>query len=288
MFAEVTTNRKIIGLFIFFSIFVLSIFMPFITNADAAFDGTLVIEQNRSGDNANKTLKELIDAALATYNTAEGANYNYSNVKNLTVTGIITANNASSDMGFVRSNLTGLTNLDLGGTKLSGAAIQMNFQTVTGLETAVLPKAGVDQPDYTPYTPGNGTFYGLANLKSADISGASGISSTMFLNCSSLTDIILSNTSFTIGSDAFANCSALKSIDFSNVTSIGTSAFSGCTSFTSVTLDNVTSIGNNAFNNCTALTNVTLPSKSYTLSYGAFRGCSSLTSIDISNATSIG
>ena len=84
------------------------------------------------------------------------------------------------------------------------------------------------------------------------------IISYAFDNCHSLTEITITSSVTSIGSNAFSFCSSLTSITIPNsVTSIGSYAFSGCSSLEGATIGNgVTSIGDYAFNNCSCLTTV--------------------------------
>ena len=79
-----------------------------------------------------------------------------------------------------------------------------------------------------------------------------------FMDCDTITSIILPESLESIESDAFSNCSALTSITIpDSVTTIGYSAFEYCSSLTSVTIGNsVTTIGDSAFEYCSSLTSV--------------------------------
>ena len=117
------------------------------------------------------------------------------------------------------------------------------------------------------------------------------IGSDAFSSCRGLTSITIPDSVTSIGSDAFSSCSSLTSITIPNsVTSIGYGAFRYCSSLTSITIpDSVTSIGGDAFSSCSSLTSITIPNSVTSIGYGAFRYCSSLTSITIPDSvTSIG
>jgi len=118
-------------------------------------------------------------------------------------------------------------------------------------------------------------------------SGVTTLYNNLFMNCTTLTSIIIPNSVISIGVDTFNNCSSLQSITAQNVTSIGDSGFNGCSSLTSVTLPSVTSIGDSGFTGCSSLTSVTLP-RVTSIGDNGFNGCSSLTSVTLPSIISIG
>ena len=112
-----------------------------------------------------------------------------------------------------------------------------------------------------------------------------------FMDCDTITSIILPESLESIESNAFNSCNALTSITIpESVTTIGDYAFSGCSSLTSVTIgDGVTTIGNDAFKYCSSLTSVTIPDSVTSIGEKAFYDCDSLTSVTIPDSvTSIG
>lgn len=137
-----------------------------------------------------------------------------------------------------------------------------------------------------------------------------------FLDCTSLTSVIIPDSVMRIGRSVFDGCASLTALAVANgnttyhsmnncvihtankeliigcanstipsdgsVTSIGENAFSGCTALASAVIpDGVTSIGPNAFYECTSLASVVIPNSVTSIGKGAFRGCSSLTSVTI-------
>ena len=110
-----------------------------------------------------------------------------------------------------------------------------------------------------------------------------GIGYRAFLDCSSLTSVMIPDSVSSIGISAFYGCSSLTSVSIpDSVTSIKDSAFYGCSSLTSVSIpDSVTSIGDHAFQSCSSLTSVSIPDSVSSIGDHAFFECTSLTSVSI-------
>lgn len=98
------------------------------------------------------------------------------------------------------------------------------------------------------------------------------INTWAFLNCKSLTSVIIGNSVASIGDCAFRDCTNLSSIIITDsVTSIGSLAFRGCTSLESLTIPNsVTSIGNDAFIGGKGLKSVMIPDSVIDIGQRAF------------------
>ena len=107
-----------------------------------------------------------------------------------------------------------------------------------------------------------------------------------FINCTSLSSIIIPNSVKSTGYSVFSNCTSLSSITIPNsVKDIGESVFHGCTSLSSITIPNsVKDIGESVFHGCTSLSSITIPNSLVSIGYAAFSNCASLSSITIPNS----
>ena len=125
------------------------------------------------------------------------------------------------------------------------------------------------------------------SIKTVIISeGITSLGKGAFVNCDSLTTVILPNTLKTIV--GFANCDNLVNITIPNsVTTIGDYAFSGCTKLTDIIIPySVTSIGYEAFSKCESLTSITIPDTVTELKYGTFLDCVNLKTAIIGDGVS--
>ena len=93
-----------------------------------------------------------------------------------------------------------------------------------------------------------------------------------------------------IGAFAFLECTSLTNVVIpDSVTSIGLGAFGYCTSLTSVVIpDSVTSIGEGAFYYCSSLTSVVIPDSVTSIGANAFDFCSNLQYNEYDNAYYLG
>ena len=124
------------------------------------------------------------------------------------------------------------------------------------------------------YTNAEQPFHNMSALKTVVIGGETdSIFTTTFQGCTALSTVTFNegNKVSGIGSSAFASCTSLTSIDIpAAVSVIEQSVFNNCRNLKNVTMgDNVTSIGITAFYN-TALTSLNFPSALTTIGQSAF------------------
>ena len=227
---------------------------------------------------------------------------------------------------YLFSNCSSLTSLDLSGWDLTNCQVWYLFPGCSQLES--IDTTGwnyqgkiVDtgRTSYDAYSAFSGMFQGCTNLTSLNLSGISGLFSTIsntptgnFLNCSSLETIDLSNIQIVSNniSGEFKGCTSLKTItgieNYVHATSIAegysineypnlSEVFKDCSSLTSLDLSGWT-FGegvnwqhkswtqiNNIFDGCSSLTTLNLSSfimNPYNTT-GMFKGCTSLQHLDI-------
>ena len=103
----------------------------------------------------------------------------------------------------------------------------------------------------------------------------------VFMDCSSLTSVVLPDGLTQLGDGVFYKCSSLMSVALPDgLTQLGSYVFRGCSSLTSVSLpDGLTQLGYDVFRGCSSLTSVSLPDGLTQLGHSVFWECSSLTSL---------
>jgi len=142
----------------------------------------------------------------------------------------------------------------------------------------------------------NRVFYNCSQLTELDFSestftsipSSSASGNSMTYGCSRLTTVILPTTCTSLGNYLFYGRSSITSITgLDNVVSVGTYIFYRCYGLTSLNTPSLTSVGKNAFYQCTHLTSINLESVT-TIGQGAFDGCTGLQEVTLLHITSIG
>ena len=158
------------------------------------------------------------------------------------------------------------------------------FSDCTSLTSVTIPDSvtsigeyafrGCDSLETITVDSGNSVYHSAGNclIETATKTLIAGCKNSVIPNDGSVTNI---------GHYAFMDCTSLTSVIIpDSVTSIGYWAFYNCTSLASVTIGNsVTSIGERAFINCDLLS-VTIPNSVTSIGDYAFSGCDSLTSVN--------
>lgn len=131
-----------------------------------------------------------------------------------------------------------------------------------------------------------------ASINSIKIPGTvKSITDSLFINCQTLSNVVMEDGPKRIGNYAFNRCTGLTQINIpASVTSIGNNAFDFCSLLNEIDLSSssVTSIGNQAFAGCSQLKSAYMPYTRYTIGDWAFNGCNSLEDIYLDNASKIG
>jgi len=218
----------------------------------------------------------------------------YTTVTNLTVTGVIDA----QDFKTMKSGMPSLASIDLSGVSIAaytgtgGPATSSSsvyaantipnaaFSNKNKLTSIIIP------PSVTSIV--DGAFTNCIGLTSISIpSSVTSIKSSAFDGCSGLTSIVIPSSVTSIDGNAFKNCIGLTSISLpSSVTSIKVATFSGCSGLTSIVIPStVTSIESNAFYYCSGSTSIFIPSSVTSIGSSAFMGCSGLITVDAANLT---
>lgn len=165
---------------------------------------------------------------------------------------------------------------------------------------------------FAPFTQSVGVYAFAYDAKLGSISNfentsVSQISDCMFLECSSIYEIMLPNTIIAVGDGAFSGCLKLASIDLSKTktATIGAKGFAYCENLSTIQLPStltiideaafiedknlrsvqnlektiVSTIGIRGFEGCSNLSSIKLPQTLSSLGESAFDGCSNLSSV---------
>lgn len=173
------------------------------------------------------------------------------------VTKLSTSSNTSTIGQYAFYNYTKLTNVDISSdVKTIG---EQAFYNCTGLTSILIPSFTFTLANMLTYSFSSTAFEKCSNLSS--ITAPTYVASDIAKTCGSNSFRIVINGGSSINDSAFSNCSSLTNIEISNtVRSIGQLAFSGCTKLKSITIPkSVTSIGKGAFSNCYNLQSMVIP-----------------------------
>lgn len=108
----------------------------------------------------------------------------------------------------------------------------------------------------------------------------------MFIECSNLESVNLSERTIEIGWSAFYNCESLFSINIPNgIQEIQGFTFYGCKALSSVSIpESVQIIRESAFSNCGSLTSLTIPANVVEIEKQAYAGCLNLSTLMIKDS----
>ena len=130
-----------------------------------------------------------------------------------------------------------------------------------------------------------------ASINSIKIPGTvKSITDSLFINCQTLSNVVMEDGPKRIGNYAFNRCTSLPQINIpASVTSIGNNAIESCSLLNEINIgQSVTSIGNQAFAGCHQLKTANMPYTPYTIGDWAFSDCMVLEDINIYTASKIG
>lgn len=218
----------------------------------------------------------------------EEAGYDYTDIKNLKVTGYIN----NRDFIFMRDDMTKLQSLNLKDVTITAnSTIQIGTSWISGNANEIPGRAFKDKKTLVRFVfPNNITSIGENSFSGSNLTGSllipnsvSIIKKNAFFGLSTLNgELKLPDNLVTIETSAFHNCSGLNGeLNIpSKVTTIGSGAFDGCSSFTgSLNLpESLTNLGddsvNGAFAGCIGLTgSLKIPQNITTIKNSTFAGC---------------
>ena len=119
-----------------------------------------------------------------------------------------------------------------------------------------------------------GTYYIPSSIRKVTITKLDYIPDYAFANCTFIEDIILNDSTSTIGSYAFYGCSVLKGMKVpTTVATIGSYAWYNCSGMTSIQLPNVTELSAYLLFGCSKLTEVVIPNSITRIGADTYNGC---------------
>ena len=127
----------------------------------------------------------------------------------------------------------------------------------------------------------NRSFYECTSLEAITFpSSLTYIEDNSFYGCTSLTEV---SVPCNLGSSVFVHCTGLERVDLSDsITSIGSLAFSGCYNIRSIVLpSNLTYMGYRVFEACTSLTEIVIPGSLRLINHNTFARCTALQRLEI-------
>lgn len=223
----------------------------------------------------------------------------------------ITVGNSDITIGATYKTASGLTEIDIVLTKVTGLNVVCNMvgnkNWGDGTTNSETTHTYANYGEYTITCDGTSIPAGSSSssgMFSSSLSSpnyycteirvgdsVTSIGNYSFYYCYSLTSVTIPNSVTSIESSVFNSCYSLTSVTIPDgVTNIGSSAFNSCCSLASITIPNgVTRIGSGAFSSCYSLASITIPNSVTSIKSSAFSDCRSLTSITIPNSvTNIG
>ena len=134
------------------------------------------------------------------------------------------------------------------------------------------------------------TFEKFQNINIAEINDTiTSLNSCIFMNCTSLAQVIIPISVTSIGERSFSGCSSIKKIEIPpSISSIGESCFSSCNLLKEIIIPtSVSLIEKYAFSKCSSLIKVVIPSSVTSIEEGTFSSCSSLKEITIPSSITV-
>lgn len=173
-------------------------------------------------------------------------------------------------------NLTNRSKIELGGTS-TGQSVIGNSTDSNVVYRNMLKRAILGSNVYLA----SNAFKSSYSLKYVLAPSTVALTSTIFLDCSSLQYINVTKSSNTVS--AFHSCYVLKSVSLAPGQTIGSYMFQHCRALESIALPmGVTTINPSAFLGCLALTSFVIPKTVKTISGAAFSGCKGVKYYDFS------